>query len=112
MMPITNKIVITQLDKFNERQYVPLGAGNRNTHPAIACASVQWIEVTIEITRPPFTSLDSVDSHRPGSGIMLSQDSPVGNFCVQIEKASRAPSQHGPYFSDKGFVLHYAVQFL
>ena len=60
MMPIANKVIFTQLNEFNERQRISLSAGNSDTDLTIPCAGVQWVEVTIEITGPTFTSFDTV----------------------------------------------------
>lgn len=49
MMSVTDIEITAQLDKFDERQGIPLEAGESNADPAIPGARVQRIEITIKI---------------------------------------------------------------
>ena len=88
MMPITNKIILTQLNELDRRQSISTRAGDGDAQPAMPRSRMRWVEITIEIIRPAFTALDPGDGHGSRSGIVLAADRSPGNFCSQIKQTS------------------------
>ena len=112
MMPIANKVILTQLNELNKRQGISTSAGDGDAQPAMPRSRMRWVEITIEIIRPAFSALDPVDWHGSGSSVVLAVDPSPGNFCGQIKQTSGTSGKERRYLPQECSGLHQPVQVL